>query len=426
MTSDGESLPSMLSVDQPLKDSAQDRLGRRPFAEELAQSIITVRPDTGFVYSLTGPWGSGKTTVLNFTERFLQEKKHDGVIVVPFNAWWMSGSDRLLSDFFKQFRHELLGPTARELESFSEALTEYAAAFEPLPYIGRWAALLQGLGKIRKARNTDLNRLRQKIDGELANFSGRIVVVMDDIDRLRPDEIQLIFRLVKAVANFPRTIYILAYDEPVAAKAVGDGDLKAGREYLDKIVQLALTIPTPDQSTLKTWFGEDLNYILDGTSERLLNCAETHDRLGPFVDQFLTTPRHVVRFLNLLRATYPMVRGEVNALHFVFIQALRQFVPSLHTLVADNGDRFRGLHGGNENVKRDLEQGIRQALENDLGAGHTTVTETAQEILRRLFSGVQVMYPSAMADNCSIGRAEYFHRYFLLGVPPRDPLRGRT
>ena len=272
-------------------------------------------------------------------------------------------------------------------------------------------------GEIHKAKESDLNELRKKIDDKLKRFAGRIVVVIDDIDRLRPDEVRLIFRLVKAVADFPRIIYLVAYDEPIVAKTLGDGDLKAGREYLHKIVQLTLTIPTPDQSALQQWFRGDLADILEGTPERLLNCAETMDRLWPFVDQFLLTPRDVVRFLNLLRATYPMVRGEVNALHFVFIQALRQFTPSLHRFVANNGDRLHKLDGNNETQKQDLEQGISQALGIDLSADHTIVTEAAQEILRRLFDGVRVMYPSTMADNCSIGRAEYFPRYFLLGVP---------
>ena len=416
-----KSPPSMLSADQPLSGSAEDRLNRWPFAKELARSIRSVRPDTGFVYSLTGPWGSGKTTVLNFTERLLDDRsgqENDHIVVVHFNAWWISGSDRLLQDFFKQVRFGLEAPFARKFKSLSRSLTEYSKAVEPLPYVGRGAAVLHRFGEVRKTKESDLNALRKKIDNKLEEFSGRIVVVIDDVDRLRPDEIRLIFRLVKAVANFPRTIYLLAYDEPVVANAVGDGNFRVGREYLDKIVQLALTIPRPDQSTLGEWFQEDLDDVLEGTPDRLLSCPETHGLLWPFVQRLLTTPRHVVRFLNLLRATYPMVRGEVNALHFVFIQALRQFAPTLHAFVANNGNRLGGLDGTNEEAKKDLEQRIRNALTTDAGADQIIDAESVQEILGRLFGSVKAMFPSMLADNCSIGRSEYFLRYFFLGVPP--------
>ena len=413
----------MLSADNPLKDPAKDRLNRWPFAVELARSIRTIRPDNGFVYSLTGSWGSGKTTVLNFTAKLLGDQSgndNDRVVVVHFNAWWISGSDRLLHDFFKDLRFRLDASFARKVKRLSKSLAQYSKALEPVPYLGRWFAVLHRFNEVHKARKQDLNELRKKIDGKLENFPGRIVVVIDDIDRLRPDEIRLVFRLVKAVADFPRTIYLLVYDESIVAKAFGDDDLKAGREYLDKVVQLTLTIPMPDHSTLKDWFREELNNILEGTPERLLNCAETHDRLGLFVDQFLTTPRRVVRFLNLLQATYPMVLGEVNANHFVWIQALRQFTPTLHTLIANTGGRLHGLDGStNESTKevmQDLEQGIKQALTTDLVTGHTTVAKASMEILGTLFN--PVMDSSIMADNCSIGHTDYFHRYFLLGVPP--------
>ena len=80
-----------------------------------------------------------------------------------------------------------------------------------------------------------------------------------------------------------------------------------------------------------------------------------------------------------------MVRCEVNAFHFVFVQALRQFVPSLHSLVANNGTRLGGLAGNDEERKKDLEGGINMALETDLGANSAIVAEAVQEILRKLF-----------------------------------------
>ncbi|HEX8262948.1 MAG TPA: P-loop NTPase fold protein [Allosphingosinicella sp.] len=76
-------------VDEPAEI---DQLGRRPFAQVLARRIREAR-DSGeelepsaFIVHLHGPWGSGKSSVLNFLERELtgQEPKW---IVVKFNAW---------------------------------------------------------------------------------------------------------------------------------------------------------------------------------------------------------------------------------------------------------------------------------------------------------------------------------------------------
>ncbi|MDA1347805.1 MAG: P-loop NTPase fold protein [Chloroflexi bacterium] len=55
-----------LLYDTPLRDPSNDQLERRAFAEFIAKAICTMDADEGFVFSLQGPWGSGKTTTINF------------------------------------------------------------------------------------------------------------------------------------------------------------------------------------------------------------------------------------------------------------------------------------------------------------------------------------------------------------------------
>ena len=431
---------SQLNNDGPLLDPDKDRLHRRPFAEHLAQSIRFIEPSEGFVFALTGSWGSGKTSVLNFTEKFLEDQdreENDPVVIVHFNAWWLSGSDKLLQDFFTQFRlaidQKRTGLTG-DLSSLSASLTRYSAALEPLPYIGRFAAVVHRLGKLKAAREADINRLRQTINEELSKFTGRIVVVIDDLDRLRPDEIRLIFRLVKAVANFPRTIYLLAYDEPVVIRAVGDNDPQAGREYLDKIVQLPLALPAPDRSSLGELFSQGLEEILADTRENLLNQAELNSLYWEAVADLLTTPRRIIRFLNLLRATYPLVQGEVNAVDFIGIQALRQFAPTVYAFIANNKATFcRGLTAGpipdekTQNELKYLENVLKSALESDWGKDHAVVENAIRDILVKLFpsygrafgdSASRPFYRDHLREKCSVCSDEVFDRYFFLGVTP--------
>ena len=61
----GEPLP-----DTPGRDPERDdQLGYAPFAKHLARAVARVTPTNGLVIGLYGPWGSGKTTVLNFVEQ---------------------------------------------------------------------------------------------------------------------------------------------------------------------------------------------------------------------------------------------------------------------------------------------------------------------------------------------------------------------
>lgn len=56
----------------------------------------------------------------------------------------------------------------------------------------------------------------------LAEQPRRFPVVIDDIDRLSPDEALLIFRLVKSAGRLPNVMYLLVYDRQLAEKIVSE------------------------------------------------------------------------------------------------------------------------------------------------------------------------------------------------------------
>jgi predicted KAP-like P-loop ATPase len=93
-----------LSGDRPLRWPAEDRLRIAPFARNLAEGLIRLGPTGGFVVALYGAWGSGKSTVLNFVQYYLQnEHSEEDVLVVPFNPWWFSGQEDLTTRFLSSY-----------------------------------------------------------------------------------------------------------------------------------------------------------------------------------------------------------------------------------------------------------------------------------------------------------------------------------
>jgi predicted KAP-like P-loop ATPase len=87
-----------------------DQLGYASFAKNLAQAIARITPTDGLVIALYGPWGSGKSTVLNFVESYLARENDSGIpTVVKFNPWWFADRNDLIRTFFDQ----LLGQLAR-------------------------------------------------------------------------------------------------------------------------------------------------------------------------------------------------------------------------------------------------------------------------------------------------------------------------
>jgi predicted KAP-like P-loop ATPase len=229
-----------ISPDSPLIDPASDLLGHAPFAKALATSISRMPPADGLVIALHGPWGSGKTTILNFVEQYLkQESEITRPIIVKFAPWWFSGQHDLTERFFDQLAGHLKedggvsGETLERIADFTEAISEF-----PIPILSQ---VLKGGGKILCAvRQKNLTKLKEEIESSLRALGRKIVVVIDDIDRLTAEEIRQMFGVVKSVANFPNTIYLLAFDRDVAERALEPlQNVQKGKEYLEKIVQVS-------------------------------------------------------------------------------------------------------------------------------------------------------------------------------------------
>lgn len=92
-----------LLADVPISCAKQDQLGRAPFAQSLARTVLSMKGQESFVFGLCGPWGSGKSSVLKLVVSFLGKGKASArPVVIEFNPWWFSGRDQLLHAFLSQ------------------------------------------------------------------------------------------------------------------------------------------------------------------------------------------------------------------------------------------------------------------------------------------------------------------------------------
>lgn len=76
--------------DDPLKKPEEDQLGRAAFARFLSRRIAAIPPDSGaYALHIYGPWGAGKSSLLNFLRADLTNGHTEGAqwLVVEFNAW---------------------------------------------------------------------------------------------------------------------------------------------------------------------------------------------------------------------------------------------------------------------------------------------------------------------------------------------------
>src|ERR1700733_7561335 len=92
----------MMDADRPLASREKDRLGFAPIAERLAKAIAEQRSPSGFVFGIEGRWGSGKTTLINFTIEALRKLGSKAPEIVTFSPWLVGDREELLASLFDE------------------------------------------------------------------------------------------------------------------------------------------------------------------------------------------------------------------------------------------------------------------------------------------------------------------------------------
>src|SRR6185437_2353953 len=121
-----------------------------------------------------------------------------------------------------------------------------ASSVGPVKWIGQGMKTAgEWLGREREAKSLDL--LRTRLIDALKALDRRIIVTIDDIDRLEPTEMLEVLRLVRSVGDLPNILYLLCYDSDILADGIKHAAAVAdGQAYLEKIVQLTIPVPRPE------------------------------------------------------------------------------------------------------------------------------------------------------------------------------------
>lgn len=341
-----------------------DALGRVRFARHLLALVQAVDAGQGAVVGLEGAWGSGKTWVLEQLPRLMEEVESGQTrsVVIPFNPWMVSGTTGLVETLLLQIAAEVAVQTSTDAGhglSLAQKIIDYAGALGVLKHLSPVANLLvpgsglilegvafatkavkeaagemkPALDQIRKhLERLSLRAMREAIAEALKVFDRRLVVLIDDLDRLPPLELAATIQAVKAVADFPSVVYVLSYDPRVVAngleKALGVQD---GMAYLEKVVQVPLRVPEVPARILQRHAENVIRGCFQGVQPDAFRLSDL-DPAVPKAAALLTTPRQIRRLatrLAVIVRTEPLLCRDINVGDLLLVEALQLVNPDV-------------------------------------------------------------------------------------------------
>ena len=313
-------------TETPIRKKEDDVFERSNFASQVAEHLILSERSPSLILALEGKWGEGKTSTINLIKEKIKESNSDAAII-DFNPWLIGSLESVIEGFLVQFASsinqtfntEIASQTAGKLLSFAQFLSP----IKLIPGVEPWGTIVEKtITAVSKSTEavvdmTELDLLGRKraVQKAIAELGNQIIVIIDDIDRLPPKEIRVIIQVVKAIGDFDRVSYLLAYEPDPIIKSLAYNNIYDGRRYLEKIIQASYPLPRIGYWHLKSFLNfhiklllADIKMELSPTDKNILN--EALDTTA--IVRSLSSPRDVIRLVNRLRLTANNTRGEVN------------------------------------------------------------------------------------------------------------------
>jgi predicted KAP-like P-loop ATPase len=112
-----------------------------------------------------------------------------------------------------------------------------------------------------KQKRRTIKEIRLEIEQSLIKRTKKLVIVIDDIERLTPEQAKTIFQIVKSNANFPNSVFFLVFEKDILLKNLLHE--KISREYLHKIIQVYFDIPEVGPNKVQQYLFKELDSILN-------------------------------------------------------------------------------------------------------------------------------------------------------------------
>jgi len=460
---------SYIGAEAPIRTAVQDRLRRVDFAQRIASVLSVPNPKEGRIFAIRGGWGFGKSSLKNLVMEKL-DAQENAASWLDFNPWQWGDSDSIARALFGEIANKLGGDYSSDSAARAAMWRRYgsilAGAAEPLkeisgstqitttiltnasviaiasaigfdlPTVAKLAAALalisilapvigRFLRHLGRDRSSDsLDEIRKTLEKSLSKLHRPLVIFVDDIDRLEPDQIRILLRQVKSNASLPNIIFVLLFQPSIVEQAlnpIAGGD---GRSFLEKIVQVNIDLPAVPPSVVHRIFSEELSALAGNyaTEKNGFSQKRWGNVFVGCIQPRLRNIRDARRLLSSIALYLPshatLDTYEVNILDFFALETLRVFEPALHATLFRERDLVLRGNAGQQNVDKTSAQFLSSVPEE--------LHEWAKETLKELFPPLAWAFGGAnygtdwsktWLNERRVCSSRYFPRYFELLTP---------
>ena len=310
---------------------------------------------------------SGNKDLASISEVITQEVK-----VIWFDPWFFGSQETVIKAFFYRLAKELMDED-RELAklflklavvmssspSLPESLPVVGNAFKVINYGRNLISWMSGDdGSVQ-----DFSDLKRKIcqrlktsdftyldddDEEVHDKRKRIVVIIDDLDRLQTDEALTMLKVIRLVTEFGIN-FVIGYDEETLSATIDHNCGGHGREYIRKMINVPTYQPLweIDKTNKENFFDKylwnaEIKNEIKGTcwqrhketdnkdnTNTIINQDEGYSILFNIIDYLVKTPRQLINLGNIFQNGFNSLKPKVDSVDYLLLCIIKLYYPKL-------------------------------------------------------------------------------------------------
>lgn len=242
---------NFLVSDDPISNSEQDQVNFSPIVGKLTAILLNDKHPKSISIGLIGPWGNGKSSVIQLVKNNIDTSKQfkkNEIISIHFLPYLNHNESEIINEFFTLLSNQLApynGMLSNQIVDYSEKITD-------LYQNKNLKSFLEN--HITNFAQSSACELYENINTMLGETDKKIIVFIDDLDRLNQKEILQTLKLIRNTANFTNTFFVLAMDKQYVIKRLTAKGNILDTKFVDKFFQLEIYLPEIENSLLKQFF----------------------------------------------------------------------------------------------------------------------------------------------------------------------------
>lgn len=304
-------------------ETKEDLLNRSEFIDQCINIIESNNKKNGFVMSLEGKWGCGKSSIVEMIENKLEKERY--IIIKDFNPWLYKNEKEMITEMFKKFLRKI-----GEEYHFIDIEEITSSYIDTIFGNNKYLKFIKGLFKI----NSKSEMKRKYINSCISQSGKTLIFVIDNIERIEKNNIIVLFNSVANYLHFDNTINLLVFDNS-KIKKIFENDLNIDYEYLKKIISIELFVPEVKKESIynvkNTCINNLCNYYgiknIDHTQIKMI-CNNTGD-----IRDFI---RYINSVISIISNSYLML----NIVYVSFLEIIKMEDWNLYEYIKDNKHLF--------------------------------------------------------------------------------------